>query len=239
MEKLGTLYLIPTALGGEANNVLPASTRDRLFTLSSFIVENPKNARQFLKGVGYPHALPGVQMSTLDEHTPDAVLPELLAPLLGGIDCGLLSDAGCPAVADPGALLVRLAHEHGIRVVPLVGPSAVLLALMAAGLNGQRFAFHGYLPVRAEERHAKLQELERESQRADCAHVFIEAPYRNDALLRGILDACYSDTLLCIATDLSMPSESIRTQSVQAWRKLPPLLHRRPTVFLLYRPQKR
>jgi 16S rRNA (cytidine1402-2'-O)-methyltransferase len=235
MDKAGTLYLIPTGLGGDARTILPDSTLRELSTLTCFIVEDAKSARHFLKAVGYPHALQSVQTQTLDEHTPAAALVELLAPLLAGQDRGLLSEAGCPAVADPGALLVRLAHEHGIRVVPLVGPSAPLLALMASGLNGQRFAFHGYLPVDREERRTKLQALESESQRADRTQIFIEAPYRNDALLRAVLDACREDTLICLATDITLASESIRTRSVKAWRNAPPVLNRRPTVFLLYR----
>ena len=234
MDRQGTLYLIPTALGGDAKSGLSPGTLQRLHSLDTFVVENAKSARQFLKAAGYPHPLQDVRMRVLDEHTPDAALPELLAPLLEGKDCGLLSEAGCPAVADPGALLVRRAHEHGIRVVPLVGPSALLLALMASGLNGQRFAFHGYLPVEAAERRRRLQDLERESQRADCTEIFIETPYRNDTLFRAILDACRDETLVCVATDISMPTESILTRPVKAWRRSVPALDRRPTVFLLH-----
>lgn len=240
MDKPGTLYLIPTALGGkDARTILPESTLRQVSVLTHFVVENPKSARQFLKAAGYPHALQGVQMQALDEHTPAAAIPELLLPLLTGEDCGLLSEAGCPAVADPGAMLVRRAHERGIRVVPLVGPSAILLALMASGLNGQRFVFHGYLPVEREERRKKLRELENESQRVDRTQIFIETPYRNESAFRAILDACRDDTLVCLATDLTLASESVRTQSVGAWRKAPPDLDRRPTVFLLYCVQKR
>jgi 16S rRNA (cytidine1402-2'-O)-methyltransferase len=239
-DKPGTLYLIPTALGGEdARMILPQSTLRVLSMLTHFIVENAKSARHFLKAAGYPHALQGIRMQTLDEHTREAALVELLAPLVTGQDCGLLSEAGCPAVADPGAMLIRGAHERGIRVVPLVGPSAMLLALMASGLNGQRFAFHGYLPVEREERRKKLRELESESQRVDRTQIFIETPYRNENAFRAILDACRDDTLVCLATDLTLESESVRTQSVEAWRKAPSDLNRRPTVFLLYCVQKR
>ena len=235
MDQPGTLYLIPTALGGkDARTILPESTLRQVSALTHFIVENPKSARQFLKAAGYPHALQGVQMQALDEHTLEAAIRELLLPLLTGQDCGLLSEAGCPAVADPGAMLVRRAHERGIRVVPLVGPSSILLALMASGLNGQRFAFHGYLPVEREERCKKLRELESESQRVDRTQIFIETPYRNESAFRAILDACRDDTLVCLATDLTLASESVRTQSVKDWRKAPPDLNRRPTVFLLY-----
>lgn len=240
MDKPGTLYLIPTALGGEdARMILPQSTLRVLSMLTHFIVENAKSARHFLKAAGYPHALQGIRMQTLDEHTREAALAELLEPLVTGQDCGLLSEAGCPAVADPGAMLIRGAHERSIRVVPLVGPSAILLALMASGLNGQRFAFHGYLPVEREERRKKLRELESESQRVDRTQIFIETPYRNENAFRAILDACRDDTLVCLATDLTLESESVRTQSVEAWRKVPPDLNRRPTVFLLYCVQKR
>lgn len=240
MDKPGTLYLIPTALGGEdARMILPQSTLRVLSMLTHFIVENAKSARHFLKAAGYPHALQGIRMQTLDEHTREAALAELIEPLVTGQDCGLLSEAGCPAVADPGAMLIRGAHERSIRVVPLVGPSAILLALMASGLNGQRFAFHGYLPVEREERRKKLRELESESQRVDRTQIFIETPYRNENAFRAILDACRDDTLVCLATDLTLESESVRTQSVEAWRKVPPDLNRRPTVFLLYCVQKR
>ncbi|MGQ0523483.1 MAG: SAM-dependent methyltransferase [Betaproteobacteria bacterium] len=235
----GTLYLVPTTLGGDAAAALPESTLSRLCALRSFIVEDAKSARHFLKAVRYPHPLQQVQMRTLNEHTPEVVLPELLTPMLEGEDCGLLAEAGCPAVADPGALLVRLAHRRGIRVVPLVGPSALLLALMASGLNGQRFAFHGYLPVHADARRRKLQELEHDSVRSDCTQMFIEAPYRNDAMFRAVLEACRDDTLVCIAADLSMATESIATRTVEAWRGDQPTLDRRPTVFLLYSAQKR
>ena len=234
MQQPGTLYLVPTGLGGDPGDVLPPETRARLLALTVFIVENAKSARQFLKSAGYPHALQTTEMHVLDEHTRAAAMTHLLAPLLAGHDCGLLSEAGAPAVADPGALLVRLAHQTGIRVVPLVGPSAVLLALMASGLNGQRFDFHGYLPVRDEERAKRLKEVEHASQLRDSTQIFIEAPYRNNSLMRAILESCRDDTLLCIAADLSLPSEFIRTQPIAAWRKTPPDLDRRPAVFLLY-----
>jgi 16S rRNA (cytidine1402-2'-O)-methyltransferase len=236
MAKSGTLYLIPTPLGGDdAIAVLAGSTLRVLQTLDSFIVEDAKTARQFLKLAGYPRALQDVEFRTLDEHTAHARLPELLAPLLEGRNCGLLSDAGCPAVADPGAALVRHAHARGVRVVPLVGPSAVLLALMGSGLNGQRFAFHGYLPVDRDERHAKLRKLEGDSLHNDQTQIFIEAPYRNHALLQAVLESCRDDTLLCLATDLTLSTEEIHTQTISAWKKKPPDINRRPTMFLLYR----
>jgi 16S rRNA (cytidine1402-2'-O)-methyltransferase len=203
--------------------------------IERFIAENPKTARAFLKACGYPRALQEVAIETLDEHTPQSHLDALLAPLVEGCDCALLSEAGCPAVADPGAGLVRLAHATGITVRPLVGPSALLLAIMASGLNGQRFAFHGYLPVERTARARKLAELERESERHSTAQLFIEAPYRNGALLDTILETCAHDTLLCVAADLTLATESVRTQTISHWKREKPELNRRPAVFLLYR----
>jgi 16S rRNA (cytidine1402-2'-O)-methyltransferase len=203
--------------------------------LSHFIAENPKSARAFLKRIAYPHVLSTVTITTLDKDTPVAAIAALLQPLRDGVDAALVSEAGCPAVADPGALLVRAAHEAGIPVVPLVGPSAILLALMASGLNGQRFSFHGYLPVDASARAAKISELEQRSKREDSTQIFIETPYRNDQLLQALLEHCTGNTLLCIAADLTQTGESIATRTIAAWRKKLPALNKRPAVFLLYR----
>jgi len=234
----GTLYLLPTALGGPAAPFLPPATLAVLQRLRCFIAENPKSARAFLKSAGFSEPLQSVQISILNEHTPAEAVSKLIRPLLDGFDAALLSDAGCPAVADPGASLVRHAHAAGIRVYPLVGPSALLLALMASGLNGQRFAFHGYLPVHTDARQKKLAELEKESERLQVTQFFIEAPYRNDALLRAITDYCQNDTLVCVATDLTLASESIRTLSVGEWKRVAMSIDRRPTVFLLYREKR-
>lgn len=233
----GTLYLLPTALAADsAATGLPAATIHALHSIDYFIAENPKNARTFLKAAGHPARLQDLSIATLDEHTPASHLPELLQPLENGRDGGVLSDAGCPAVADPGAALVRAAHAAGLRVAPLVGPSALLLALMACGMNGQRFSFHGYLPVDALARAARLRELERESEARQATQLFIEAPYRNDVLLAAILQTCAADTLLCLATDLTADTEAVRTQPIADWKRdQPPRLGRRPTVFLLYR----
>ena len=236
MAEPGKLFLIPVALGGDdPAAVLPAPVLGVLAQLDCFIVEDPKSARQFLKSAGYPRALRDARFATLNEHTRSEEIDGLLAPLLEGTDCAVLSEAGCPGVADPGSELVRRAHARGVRVEPLVGPSSILLALMGSGMNGQRFAFHGYLPVPAPARREKLQELERLSQLHDMTQIFIEAPYRNDALLRGILDACRDDTLLCLATDLTLERGTVATKPVSAWKKKPPDIDRRPTVFLLYR----
>ena len=232
--RAGTLYLIPIGLGSDdPRAILPPATHGVLSGLTRFIVENPKSARRFLKSAGYPRPLREASMATLDEHTAAAELPELIAPLLAGEDCGLMSEAGSPAVADPGADLVRLAHGAGVRVVPLVGPSAILLALMASGLGGQRFEFHGYLPVDAAQRARRLRELEDQSERAGATQIFIETPYRNDTVLQAALDHCRGDTLLCIAVDLTLPSETIATRTIAQWKENRPPLNRRPAVFLL------
>lgn len=230
----GTLYLIPTALGaGALTAVIPPDVQQRVRVLEHFVAENPKTARAFLKRVGTAKALQGLNITALNEHTPDSAIAGLAAPLLAGHDLGVMSEAGCPGIADPGAKLVLYAHRHGIRVVPLVGPSSILLALMGSGLNGQRFAFHGYLPVADVEREKTLRELERQSRRLAQTQIFIETPYRNQKLVAGILAACANNTLLCIAADLTLPGEDIRTMTVAAWKQRPPQLERRPALFLL------
>ena len=236
----GTLYLVPTGLGGETLPLLPPATLEVVVSVGRFIAENPKTARAFLRAVGYPRPLQDVAIETLDEHTQASALDALLAPVVEGADCALLSEAGCPAVADPGADLVRKAHGAGVKVKPLVGPSALLLALMASGLNGQRFEFHGYLPVDRGERARSLAELERDSEQRGAAQLFIEAPYRNDAMLESLVSACRPDTLLCVAVDLTLGSEEVRTRTIAQWKKEKRLkLDRRPAVFLIYRESSR
>lgn len=231
----GTLFLIPVPLGDlPPADALPPNALARLRTLHHFVVENAKSARAVLKAAEHPAALRELEIHELNEHTRADALPQLLAPLLAGVDIGLLSEAGCPAVADPGSGLVELAHREGIRVVPLIGPSALLLALMASGLNGQHFTFNGYLPVKEPARSNTLRQLEKESQKNGGVQIFIETPYRNDALVECLLAACAAPTRLCLAADLSLASEYIRTASIAEWRtRRPPTLAKRPTVFLL------
>ena len=231
----GTLYLIPVPLGPSApQDSLHASVLTTLRPLTHFIVEQAKTARAFLKAAGTDQPLQALQLQELNEHTKPHQFDQLLAPLRAGHDVGLLSEAGCPAVADPGADLVALAQQENIRVVPLIGPSSLLLALMASGLNGQRFAFQGYLPAKEVDRSKALRELESESRKRKQTQLFIETPYRNRAMFDAILQACQPSTRLCIATDLTLPGESIRTRSVAHWKKqTPPDIERRPTVFLL------
>lgn len=231
----GTLYLLPTGLGdAPLEPVLPQGSREIAHRLNHFIAENPKSARAFLIQIDYPRPLSTVSIAVLDKDTAATAIPALLAPLQQGLDIALVSEAGCPAVADPGALLVRAAHQAGIKVVPLVGPSAILLALMASGLNGQRFAFHGYLPIESAARARQLHELEQRSRRDDATQIFIETPYRNNAMLQALLAACSPQTLLCVAADITQPTEQIITRSIADWRRNTPALHKRPAVFLLY-----
>lgn len=232
---LGRLFLIPCTLGDSpAEQVLPQHVIDLARKLQHFVAEHPKTARQFLSALKPEQPIQSMHFATLNEHTSADELPELLAPLLAGHDVGIISEAGCPGIADPGANLVRLAHQSGIRVVPLVGPSSILLALMAAGLNGQCFAFHGYLPIADTERKKAIASLEAESISRNQTQLFIETPYRNDKMFGALLGQCRPDTLLCVATEITLPSEEIQTYSISQWKSLPiPQLNKRPTLFLL------
>lgn len=244
----GTLYLIPNTLGpteatpGALSHVIPTQVQALTARLDYFVAENAKTARGFLKLIAVDHALAKplqeIEIAELNVNTPPTALAGLLAPLLAGRDCGLVSEAGVPAVADPGADLVRLAHQHGITVKPLVGPSSLLLAIMASGLNGQSFAFNGYLPTDAALRTKRLKELEQRSGREKQTQLFIETPYRNGAMLEALVATCQPGTLISVATDLSLATESIRTLSGAKWKSLlaagkMPDFHKKPTVFLL------
>ena len=232
----GTLYLIPTPLGeGPLELILPAGVSQIASELDTFIVEHPKTARQFLKQVGTKMPLQSIEMKVLDEHTKTEHIADLLKPLLDGKNVGLISEAGCPAVADPGSELVRQAHALKIPVVPLVGPSSIMLALMASGLNGQRFRFLGYLPTEKNARIDRIREIEKDSSRQDETEIFIETPYRNDVLMEDLLQTCSGDTLLSVAMDLTTPSQWVQTRTIEQWRKSMPELGKRPAVFLLYR----
>jgi 16S rRNA (cytidine1402-2'-O)-methyltransferase len=232
----GILHLIPVTLGDDttARLVLPQSTRAVLTALDYFIVENAKSARAFLKSAGHPVALQRLTMEEFDKNGTPARAELLLQPLRTGRSAGVLSEAGAPAIADPGALLVAAAHRLGLRVVPHIGPSAVLLALMASGFNGQRFAFHGYLPVNQAECRKEITRLERESRMHGTTQVFIETPYRNDTLVKTVLESCEGVTRLCIASNLTLPSETVRSMAIAQWKNRPPQIGRRPSVFLLY-----
>lgn len=244
----GTLYLIPTTLGNseatpaeQLHAVIPQQVQMTSAGLSYFIAENAKTTRAFLsllKNV-YPLAVPIQEMkiAELNVNTPDAALPALLAPLLAGQDAGLISEAGVPAVADPGANLVRLAHRQGVPVRPLVGPSSLLLAVMGSGLNGQSFAFNGYLPTDAAQRSKRIKVLEERSRQERQTQLLIETPYRNAAMLEALASTCHGETLICVATDLTLAGERIVTRTAAAWKSAlsagkAPDFHKKPTVFL-------
>lgn len=230
----GTLYLLPVPLGeSDVGAILPAAVLALISRLEHFVVERPKTARHYLKQIGTVTPLQSLHIETLDEHTAANQLEPLLQPLLAGFDVGLMSEAGCPGVADPGAALVAIAQQRGITVRPLVGPSSLLLALMASGLDGQRFAFQGYLPVDKAGRLKRIGELEKASARQRQTQIFIETPYRNQALFADLLAILQLHTRLCIAVDLTLPTESVVTRSVETWRKFPLVLDKRPAVFLL------
>lgn len=235
MAKLGTIYLIPVTLGDDnITQILPSEVVKIAQNLEYFVVETEKSARHFLSAIKTAKPVRELILNLLNEHTQDKDIAVLLAPLLQGHDIGLMSDAGCPGVADPGAKLVALAHQKNIKVVPLVGPSSILLALMASGLNGQQFAFLGYLPVDKQARSQKIKEIEKRSQSHKETQIFIETPYRNQHMLEALLNECHPNTKLCIACDISTTTEMVKTQTIATWKKHPaPGLNKRPTVFLL------
>jgi 16S rRNA (cytidine1402-2'-O)-methyltransferase len=232
---LGNLVLVPAWLSEDTppQAVVPAPVLERIRALDSFVVEDAKSARRFLAACAHPRPMREIAMAELNEHTPGSAVAAMLAPALQGRDLGLLSEAGIPAVADPGALLVAAAHERGVRVVPLVGPSSIMLALEASGLEGQRFRFVGYLPVEANARRAAIAELERQSSRHGETQIFIETPYRNEALLADLLEACRGSSRLAVAADLTGAAESIRMDRIDAWRARAEPIGKRPAIYLL------
>lgn len=236
----GTLFLLPVGLGDTPwPQFLPAQAQAIAANLHHFVVETARAARAHLKQLDYPHPLRDTDIRELPADTgsataQEAALDALLAPTLSGRDIGLMSDAGCPAVADPGSRLVARAHAMGIRVIPLVGPSSILLGLMGSGLNGQSFAFHGYLPVNESERDTSLRTLEDESRKLGRTQIFIETPYRNERMFDALLKTLKPDTRLCVACELNTSGEMILTQRVREWKKAArPALAKRPSLFLL------
>jgi 16S rRNA (cytidine1402-2'-O)-methyltransferase len=231
---MACIYLIPTTLGDTAfEKVIPAEIRRIVKELRYFVVENTRTARRHLKSMVPEVVIDDLDFKELNEHSKGLELKALLEPVYQGFDIGILSEAGCPGVADPGADLVRLAHEKGIRVVPLVGPSSILLSLMASGMNGQSFAFIGYLPVKPPERASAIREMERTSARLKQTQIFIEAPYRNAKLLEDLLHLCNGQTRLCIAADLTLETEFVVTRTITEWKKNIPDINKRPAIFLV------
>jgi len=233
----GTLYLLPSTLGETSPiNVIPEYNLRIAEKLNHFIVEDLRTARRFLKKILPAINIDSLSFHILNEHTRPEEVASMLAPLLEGHDMGILSEAGLPCVADPGALLVSQAHENGVKVVPLTGPSSVFLALMASGFNGQNFAFHGYLPIDKKDRIAKIKDLEKDVYQHDQTQIFIETPYRNQQMMEALVETCHSQTRICLAVNLTMPDEMILTRTVEQWKQMKwPEIQKKPAVFLLYR----
>lgn len=227
-----TVYLIPTFISDNTLTLSPEA-KEIAKNLDEFIVENEKSARQFLKLIQTNIRQNDLKLHLLNEHSTPAEISSLKSLLNNTTDIGILSEAGCPAVADPGAAFVKMAHENNIKVVPLTGPSSILLALMASGLSGQSFVFHGYLPRESVQRKSKLLILEKDAQKKKQTQIFMEAPYRNQPLLNDILQTCSNDTLLCIACDISSKEEFIQTKSIAEWKKKVPDVNKKPVMFLI------
>ncbi|MDI5893411.1 MAG: SAM-dependent methyltransferase [Flavobacterium sp.] len=233
---LGKLYLIPTTMGDcDPMDVLPQTVKRSIDFIDYYIVENEKTARKSIKGVHPEKKQSELKLFVLNKHTETKEHLDFIKPLLEGKNMGLMSEAGCPGVADPGAVIVKLAHEKGIQVIPLVGPSSILLAMMASGMNGQSFTFNGYLPIEKGEKKTALKNLEKLSQEKNQSQIFIETPYRNNKMLEDILQAINPATHLCIATDITLPTEYIKTLRASDWKKVKVDLHNRPTIFIIHK----
>ncbi|MDL2223601.1 SAM-dependent methyltransferase [Bacteroidales bacterium OttesenSCG-928-M11] len=230
------LYLIPVTLGDTPiTQVLPTYNREVILTIRHFIVENIRTARRFLKQTDASINIDELTFFVLNKHTRAEELDQFLTPVLNGCSVGIISEAGCPAIADPGADVVGIAQRKGIKVIPLVGPSSILLSLMASGFNGQSFSFHGYLPIDPNERAKSLKLLEQRIYTENQTQLFIETPYRNGKMLDDIIKTCKPGTKLCIATDITLDTEYIKTKNISDWKKSLPDLNKRPTIFLLYK----
>ena len=231
--KKGQIFLIPCPLGEHAPmSVLPLTVLKVIEATNHYVVEHEKNARRFIKSIYPQKNQADLKLSTINKFTDPLEIPELIRPCLEGFDLGIISDAGCPGVADPGAEVIHMAHKNGIKVVPLVGPSSILLALMASGLNGQKFAFHGYLSIDKDERKQSLKQLEKQSQQEGQTQIFIETPYRNNQLLEAMTTHLKADTQLCVACNLTLQDEFILSKEIRQWQPAAHDLHKRPCIFL-------
>lgn len=230
----GKLYLIPTTLGdNEPLEVLPISIKRVIEAVDHYIVENEKSARRFIKKISPRKSQPGLHIEVLNKYTEAESLPTFLQPCLEGLNVGIISEAGCPGIADPGADVVRIAHQKNIQVVPLVGPSSIVLALMSSGMNGQNFAFNGYLPIDSGDRKKAIKSLEKKSRDIKQSQIFIETPYRNDKLFKELLTSLSNSTQLCIACDITLNTEFIQTKSITDWKKSNVDLNKRPAIFII------
>ena len=233
----GKLYMIPVMMGEESNpkDVLPESVAKTIEMIDYYIVENEKTARRFIKKIYPEKKQPELKISLLNKHTDFSEHSQMLNPCLEGINVGLMSEAGCPGIADPGAAIAKLAHEKGIQVVPMVGPSSILMGMMASGFNGQSFAFNGYLPIDKPEKKNILKNFEKLSFDKTQSQIFIETPYRNNKLLEDLLQILQNDTHLCIAADITLETEYIKTKKISEWKKTKVDLHNRPCIFIIHR----
>ncbi len=229
----GKLYLVPSPLGSAPEEVIPSYVFGQISHITHFAVEELRTARRYLSSIGFKGRIEGLNFYEINEHTTFQDAEQIIKVLLTGEDMALISEAGLPAVADPGANLVDLAHRHDVDVIPFVGPSSLMMALMSSGMNGQSFAFNGYLPVKPHERKAKIKELEKRSRNGRQSQIFIETPYRNDAMLADILEVCEASTRVCIAADITLPSAYIKTRRVQDWKQNRVTIGKRPCVFIL------
>lgn len=235
-HQFGKLYLIPTGLGENPPlDVLPISINKVIESIDDYIVENEKTARRFIKAICSQKSQPSLKFHVLNKHTEVDELPYFLDACKDGKSMGLLSEAGCPAIADPGADIVKLAHQNNIQVVPLVGPSSIILALMGSGMNGQSFTFNGYLPIDKNERKTELKRLERISFEQNQSQLFIETPYRNNKMLKDLCESLHAQTRLCVACDITLSSEYIKTMSINSWKKVKVDLHKRPAIFIIHK----
>lgn len=233
--KTGNLYLIPSTLGDIAPlEVLPISIKQTIERLDHYIVENEKTARHFIKKISPRKSQPSLKLSVLNKFTEPQEIPSFLNACLEGFDVGILSEAGCPGIADPGAAVVKIAHEKNIQVIPLVGPSSILLALMASGMNGQNFAFNGYLPIDSTERKKYIKNLERKSKEDNQSQIFIETPYRNNKMLEELIKSLAPSTRICVAADITLPTEYIKTKTAINWKNENVDLHKRPAIFIIH-----
>ena len=232
----GKLYLIPTSLGDSAPlETIPISIKKIIESIDVYIVENEKSARRFIKAVSSGKSQSSLTLFTLNKFTDPLEIPLYLEECYKGNNIGLLSDAGCPAVADPGAEVVKIAHEKNIKTIPLVGPSSILLAMMSSGMNGQNFAFNGYLPIEKVERKSKMKQLEKRSFDENKSQLFIETPYRNNSILEDLHKTLSSDTKICVACDLTLPTEYIKTQTAKQWKYSKLDFHKRPAIFIIHK----
>ena len=234
MQSQGKLFLIPCTLGETTPlEVLPLLVKKAIEDIDIFIVENEKNARRFIKSICPKKSQPDINFSIINKYTDNSEIPEMLGPCLQGQNVGVISDAGCPGIADPGAAVVEQAHLKGIKVVPLVGPSSILLAMMASGFNGQNFSFNGYLPIDKRERKIEIKRLERISAEQHQSQLFIETPYRNNQMLESLISSLHPQTNICVACDITLPTEYIKTHTANNWKKIKVDLHKRPTLFII------